>query len=110
MLTFGIWNAKVTCNPDEFAFFDPSNGTCKDYLADYMAGIGSAVNLTNPEATSQCQVCQYTRGSNYLKTLNINGYYYGWRDAGICVIFAISGYALVYVMMKLRTKASKKAE
>ncbi|KAF9885458.1 hypothetical protein FE257_012894 [Aspergillus nanangensis] len=110
MLTFGIWDAKVTCNADEFAYFDPANGTCQDYLADYMAGVGSAINLINPEAISQCQVCQYTRGSDYLKTLNIRDHYYGWRDAGICVIFAISGYTLVYVMMKLRTKASKKAE
>ncbi|KGO49411.1 CDR ABC transporter [Penicillium expansum] len=110
MFTFGIWDATVTCNAEEFAYFDPPNGTCKDYLADYMAGVGSAINLINPEATSQCQVCQYTRGSDYLKNLNINHYYYGWRDAGICVIFAISGYALVFGLMKLRTKASKKAE
>ncbi|KAJ5688500.1 hypothetical protein N7462_002892 [Penicillium macrosclerotiorum] len=110
MLTFGIWNATVTCSSDEFAYFDPPNGTCKDYLSDFMAGTGSAINLINPEATSQCQVCQYSRGSDYLKTLNINHYYYGWRNAGICVIFALSGYALVFLMMKLRTKASKKAE
>ncbi|PWY65420.1 hypothetical protein BO83DRAFT_419948 [Aspergillus eucalypticola CBS 122712] len=110
MLTFGIWNAEVVCSSDEFAYFDPPNGTCKEYLSEYMAGAGSAINLINPEATSQCQVCEYTRGSDYLKTLNINDYYYGWRDAGICVIFAISGYMLVFVMMKLRTKASKKAE
>lgn len=110
MLTFGMWDTTVTCNAEEFAYFDPPNGTCKDYLAHYMAGVGSAINLINPEATSQCQVCQYTRGSDYLKTLSINHYYYGWRNAGICVIFAISGYALVFVLMKLRTKASKKAE
>ncbi|KAL6229440.1 hypothetical protein BDW75DRAFT_245735 [Aspergillus navahoensis] len=109
MLTFGIWNAEVKCAPGEYAFFDPPNGTCKDYLADYMT-TNSAVNLVNPEATSQCQVCQYTRGSDYLKTLGIHHHYYGWRDAGICVIFALSGYFLVFVMMKLRTKASKKAE
>ncbi|KAF3386286.1 Brefeldin A resistance protein [Penicillium rolfsii] len=110
MLTFGIWNAEVTCAPSELAYFDPPNGTCKEYLADFLAGPGSAANLINPEATSQCQVCEYSRGSDYLKTLGIHHYYYGWRDAGICVIFAISGYLLVFVMMKLRTKASKKAE
>ncbi|KAJ5618549.1 ATP-binding cassette transporter [Penicillium herquei] len=110
MLTFGIWNSNVRCTSDEFAYFDPPSGTCKEYLAEYIAGAGSAVNLINPDATSQCQVCEYTHGSDYLKTLNIEHYYYGWRDAGICVIFALSGYALVYIMMKLRTKASKKAE
>jgi ABC-type multidrug transport system permease subunit len=38
ILTFGIWDAKVTCNEDEFAYFDPTNGTCAEYLSDYMAG------------------------------------------------------------------------
>ncbi|GES57400.1 ATP-binding cassette transporter [Aspergillus terreus] len=110
MLTFGIWDAKVTCNADEFAVFDPTNGTCGEYLADFMRGDGWRINLTNPDATSACKVCQYREGSDFLTTLNINDYYYGWRDAGISVIFAISGYALVFGLMKLRTKASKKAE
>ncbi|KAJ6134562.1 hypothetical protein N7523_000884 [Penicillium sp. IBT 18751x] len=110
MLTFGLWDAKVTCNEDEFALFDPVNGTCAQYLKDYMAGAGSMVNLVNPDATSGCKVCEYTNGSDFLRTLNINHYYVGWRDAAITVIFAISGYALVFGLMKLRTKASKKAE
>jgi ABC-type multidrug transport system permease subunit len=110
MLTFNLWDAKVTCNEDEFAVFDPINGTCAQYLKDYMAGEVSTVNLINPGATSACKVCEYTDGSDFLKTLNINHYYVGWRDAAISVIFAISGYALVFGLMKLRTKASKKAE
>ncbi|KAJ5140829.1 hypothetical protein N7448_004237 [Penicillium atrosanguineum] len=110
MLTFGLWDAKVTCNEDEFAVFDPINGTCAQYLKEYMAGAGSMVNLINPDATTGCKVCEYTDGSDFLKTLNINHYYVGWRDAAITVIFAISGYALVFGLMKLRTKASKKAE
>ncbi|KAJ5760456.1 hypothetical protein N7520_007612 [Penicillium odoratum] len=110
MLTFGIWDAKVTCNEDEFAVFDPTNGTCAQYLKDYLSGEGYMANLINPDATSGCKVCEYTNGSDFLKTLNINHYYVGWRDAAISVIFAISGYALVFGLMKLRTKASKKAE
>ncbi|RAH84934.1 pleiotropic drug resistance protein, ABC superfamily [Aspergillus japonicus CBS 114.51] len=110
MLVFGIWGAKVTCNADEFAVFDPVNGTCAEYLQSYVANKGWRVNLVNPEATADCRVCEYTDGSDFLTTLNINHYYYGWRDAGICVIFAVAGYALVFGLMKLRTKASKKAE
>ncbi|KAJ5933309.1 hypothetical protein N7454_005638 [Penicillium verhagenii] len=110
MLTFGLWDVKVTCNEDEFAVFDPTNGTCAEYLADYIAGDGWRVNLVNPDATSGCRVCEYTDGTGFLSTLNVNDYYFGWRDAAISVIFAISGYALVFGLMKLRTKASKKAE
>ncbi|PTU20673.1 hypothetical protein P175DRAFT_0458220 [Aspergillus ochraceoroseus IBT 24754] len=110
MLTFSIWDAKVACNENEFAVFDPVNGTCGDYLSQYINGNGWRVNLTNPDATSACKVCQYREGSGFLTTLNIKNYYYGWRDVGVSVIFAISGYALVFALMKLRTKASKKAE
>jgi ABC-type multidrug transport system permease subunit len=111
MLTFGIWDSKVNCKEEELAYFDPPNGTCASYLKDYMASAaGSAVNLLNPNATSGCEVCKYSHGSDYLEGINIKHHYYGWRNAGICVIFAISGYVLVFLMMKLRTKTSKKAE
>ncbi|KAH7118469.1 brefeldin A resistance protein [Dactylonectria macrodidyma] len=111
MLVFSVWGTEVTCKDHEFALFDTPNGTtCAEYLGDYMQGMGAATNLINPDATSGCRICQYTDGSDYLRTMNMNEYYYGWRDAVIVVIFAFSSYALVYLLMKLRTKASKKAE
>ncbi|KAF7560407.1 hypothetical protein G7046_g3742 [Stylonectria norvegica] len=112
MLTFTMWGADVNCNEGEFARFDPPNGTtCGDYLSDYLTtGMGAVSNLINPNATMDCQVCSYTKGEDYLRTLNLKEYYYGWRDAAIVVIFAFSSYAMVYALMKLRTKASKKSE
>ncbi|KAI9368335.1 ABC-2 type transporter-domain-containing protein [Aspergillus egyptiacus] len=111
LLVFTVYDVPVKCKGNEFATFDPPNGsTCADYLSDFMQGMGSLSNLVNPEATSGCQVCQYTWGSDYLYTLNLKEYYYGWRDAALVGLFVLSSYALVYVLMKLRTKASKKAE
>ncbi|OIW29306.1 hypothetical protein CONLIGDRAFT_633466 [Coniochaeta ligniaria NRRL 30616] len=111
MLTFDVWGATVTCAEEEFARFDPPNGTtCGQYLAGYMQGMGASSNLINPGATADCKVCQYRDGSDYLRVLNLHDYYFGWRDAGIVVIFAISSYVMVYVLMKIRTKTSKKAE
>jgi ABC-type multidrug transport system permease subunit len=111
MLVFDVWGTDVTCAPRELALFNPPNGTtCSEYLKEYMSGSGAAVNLLNPDATAGCEVCPYRDGSDYLRTLNLQEYYYGWRDAAIVVIFAISSYALVYGLMKLRTKTSKKAE
>jgi ABC-type multidrug transport system permease subunit len=111
MLVFDVWDTPVNCAESEFAIFDPPNGTtCGDYLANYMMGAGSASNLINPDATAACKVCEYSNGSDWLRTLNLESYSYGWRDAGIVVLFAFSSYALVYALMKLRTKASKKAE
>lgn len=110
MLTFVLWDQEVTCKPSELAVFDtPSGETCQTYLSDYLT-TNPAANLLNPAATSACEVCQYTRGSDYMNTINVFHYYYGWRDAAICVIFALSSYSLVFVLMKLRTKATKTAE
>ncbi|KAI4160960.1 MAG: hypothetical protein LQ342_005245 [Letrouitia transgressa] len=111
ILTFTVYDVEVTCGDSEFALFDtPNNQTCAEYLGSYLAGLGSRTNLINPEATSGCRVCQYRRGSDYLATLNISEYYHGWRDAAIVVIFAISSYVMVFLFMKLRTKATKKAQ
>jgi len=111
MLTFTVWDSPVHCAESEYAIFNTPNGTtCQDYLSEYLSGIGAASFLENPEATSGCKVCEFQQGSDYLKTLNLKEYYYGWRDAAIVVIFVFSSYAIVYLLMKLRTKASKKAE
>lgn len=111
LLVFSTFDAEVSCTGQEFALFDtPNNQTCAEYLGPYLAGSGSGANLINPTATAGCRVCQYRRGSDYLATLSLGDYYYGWRNVGIVVIFSISSYVMVYLLMKLRTKASKKAE
>lgn len=111
LLTFTTFDVPVRCAEGEFAIFDPPSGqTCATYLEGYMQGLGARTNLTNPDSTSGCRVCQYRTGADYLVGINLNDYYYGWRDAGIVVLFAFSSYALVYLLMKLRTKRSKTAE
>lgn len=71
--------------------------------------MGAATNLLNPDAMANCRVCQFTDGGDFLQTLNLNEEYYGWRNAAIVVIFVLSNYSLVFLMMKLRTKATKQA-
>lgn len=111
LLVFNVWDTNVQCKDSEFAVFDTPNGeTCSAYLSTFLESTsGSAANLINPDATSACRVCQYTYGSDYLRTLNLQDYYYGWRDNAIVVIFVISSYSMVYLLMKLRTKATKTA-
>lgn len=111
LLVFTTFDVDVECAEREFAIFDTPNGqSCASYLAEYLQGYGARSNLVNPDATSGCRVCQYNHGSDYLYNINLKDYYYGWRDAAIVVIFVLSSYALVYICMKLRTKASKKAQ
>ncbi|KAI5263415.1 putative Brefeldin A resistance protein [Aureobasidium subglaciale] len=110
-LVFTTWDVQVTCKRSELAIFDPPSAqTCLEYLTPYMQGMGARTNLLNPSATSACEVCQYRTGADYLATLNLTEKYFGWRDAGIVVLFVFSGYGLVYLLMKLRTKKSKTAE
>ncbi|RDW59497.1 ABC transporter-2 [Coleophoma cylindrospora] len=111
LLVFTTFDAPVSCREGEFAIFNPpSNSTCIEYLTDYMQGMGARTNLVNPDATEGCKVCEYRVGSDYLYTLSLPDYYYGWRDAGIVALFVVSSYAMVYLLMKLRTKRSKTAE
>ncbi|KAF1846592.1 uncharacterized protein K460DRAFT_335726 [Cucurbitaria berberidis CBS 394.84] len=111
MLVFTTFDAEVTCDSNELAIFDPvPNQTCAEYLTEYTQGMGSRARLLNPDATAACEVCQYRFGADYLYSLNLKEYYYGWRDLAITALFVISSYALVFGLMKLRTKATKKAE
>lgn len=111
ILSFGLRDAKVTCSSRELAVFDPPTGqTCANYLATYLTQYNTAANHLNPEATASCQVCQYSTGTGYLATLNLGDKVDGWRDIGITAIFVCSSYALVFALMKLRTKATKTAD
>lgn len=111
MLWFVIWDEPVTCRPEQLARFDPPQGmTCAAYLEPYMTTVNPGANLLNPVATAGCQVCTYTTGTDYLRTINIKEVYTGWQFVGITGIFVLSSYMLVFVMMKLRTKATKKAD
>jgi ATP-binding cassette subfamily G (WHITE) protein 2 (SNQ2) len=110
LLGFASWSGKVNCRRNELAIFDPPmNQTCGQYLSAYQQGFGASTNLLNPNATSDCEVCQVRSGADFLRSLNYNEEYYGWRNVGILVLFSFSSYGLVYLMMKLRTKATKKA-
>ncbi|KAL2827138.1 ABC-2 type transporter-domain-containing protein [Aspergillus cavernicola] len=112
LLIFTIWDKPVHCKPNELPVFNPApNQTCGEYLDLYQHSIpGWATNLLNPDDTVDCRVCQYTLGGDYLRTLNLEERYSGWRNAGIVVGFVVGIYGLVFLMMKLRTKATKKAE
>ncbi|KAF4552880.1 ABC-2 type transporter-like protein 4 [Elsinoe fawcettii] len=111
LMVFTTWEVQVTCKESELAIFNPAdNQTCGTYLGPYLQGVGSGANLLNPDALESCRVCQYREGKDYLRTLNLLEYDYGWRNAGIVTLFTFSSYALVYLLMKLRTKSSKKAE
>jgi ATP-binding cassette subfamily G (WHITE) protein 2 (SNQ2) len=96
---------------DELTNFDPPIGqTCGQYLETFLTKYNPGANLLNPQATEGCQVCPYRTGNDYLNTIELGGSEDGWRNVGITAIFVISSYGMVFLMMKLRTKASKRAD
>jgi ATP-binding cassette subfamily G (WHITE) protein 2 (SNQ2) len=103
-----VWDVQVHCKQDELTTIPlPSGETCGSYMAEFL---GSNVGyIVDPNNSTSCEYCQYTTGADYLRTMNINEKYYGWRDVGITALFCFSTYGLVFLMMKLRSKATKTA-
>ncbi|KAI1422119.1 putative ABC multidrug transporter [Xylaria sp. FL1777] len=100
------WDTEVVCKTSELTSIPlPSNTTCGEYMADFLSQHPGYV--TDEGNTTVCSYCPYSMGADYLRTLNFNERYYGWRDVGITALFCISSYALVFLMMRLRTKATK---
>lgn len=108
LITFPIWDTKVECRPHEYGYFDPPSGqTCGQYLQTFMSYASGYLN--NPEATANCEYCGYKKGSEYLYNLNIKRHIIGWQGILITLLFIISSYSFVFLLLKLRSKGTKTA-
>lgn len=84
----------VQCSIEETARFDaPPGQTCTQYAGDFARAAGGY--LLNPDATSDCQYCQYSVGNQYLETLNVSASD-KWRDFGVFLVFVFTNWFLVY--------------
>nr|POE53616.1 brefeldin a resistance protein [Quercus suber] len=94
VLAATLHNIPVSCTSDETAHFDaPPGQTCMQYAGAFASSAGG--NLTNPDATQDCQYCPYTVGDQYLASLNIQASD-KWRDFGVFLVFVCTNYMLVY--------------
>jgi ATP-binding cassette subfamily G (WHITE) protein 2 (SNQ2) len=74
-----VWDVEVQCKSSELASIPlPSNTTCGDYMAEFLSS--AAGYVVDTTSTTSCEYCQYSTGADYLKTMNINESYYGWRN------------------------------
>ncbi|KAI1311781.1 putative ABC multidrug transporter [Xylaria venustula] len=102
------WDTEIVCKESELTSIPlPPDTTCGEYMTEFLSHYSGYV--TDEGSNTTCSYCPYSSGAEYLKTLNFNERYYGWRDVGITALFCISSYALVFLMMRLRTKATKTA-
>lgn len=89
LLVSAIGNGKeIVCRESEFAVIQPTDEqSCEAFLEPFLSSAGGYVN--NPDATSDCQYCQYRTGDEYLKTVE-----FSWsnRAADIGYLFAYIGF------------------
>lgn len=103
-----LWDVDVNCGEQEMGHFDPPAGqTCGEYMETFLGQHPGY--LTDPAATTACSYCPFSKGSEYLATLNKPRHVYGWRDICLTLLFVVSSYCLVFILMKLRSKRSKTA-
>ncbi|KAG0249180.1 hypothetical protein BG011_009523 [Mortierella polycephala] len=84
----------VRCDTTEFNIFQPPAGqTCIQYAGEFMAR--SAVGyINNPGATQDCQYCQYLKGQDFYRNLNMD-FGHRWRNIGIACIYLVSNISLI---------------
>ena len=103
MISVLVHDRPVTCKEEEFNVLQPISGTtCGEYLSNFFANNDGYVN--NPNATSNCQVCQYSVGDEYLKDTGMS-YSYNWRNVGLfCAYIAFNFCSMVALYFFLRVK------
>lgn len=129
LMTFTIWDAKVTCSPEEYGHFDPPNGTtCGDYMAEfftYSTGyLRDPVSLISQSTDGSLQrstassAGTVTAASTWRTSTCPSTFTPGAMPSSLCrlqvdvandSLFCVSSYALVFLLLKLRSKRSKTA-
>lgn len=108
MITTGLANQAVTCADNEFLTFQPSAGTCGQYMQPWISQAGGY--LLDPNATSDCQFCSISDTNSFLSAFSVS-YTNRWRDFGILwayIIFNIGGAVLIYWLARVPKGAKKK--
>ncbi|KAI9743048.1 MAG: hypothetical protein M1818_003343 [Claussenomyces sp. TS43310] len=109
LLSTGLANNNVTCDPIELVTFMPPSGqTCGQYMAPYMQLAGGAVY--NPDATANCEFCTIAETNVYLASI-YSFYSQRWRNFGFMWIYicfntaaAVFFYWLARVPKKSRSR------
>lgn len=82
LISPALWDVEVKCKSDEYAIFDPPEGmTCENYMSAFLSEAPGYLN--NPNATSDCEYCVISKGSDYLNALNLGKKVDGWRDIAL---------------------------
>ncbi|KAI1128101.1 ABC transporter PeaB1 [Nemania abortiva] len=93
-----LYGLNLVCDSAETSMFQPANGTCQDYAADFL---GTATGyLVNPDALSDCLYCPYKDGQSYYTRW---GYDFAnrYRNVGVVIGFIAFNFTTVIALTYL---------
>ncbi|KAJ4986667.1 ABC-2 type transporter [Stagonosporopsis vannaccii] len=103
-----LGQAPAYCAENEFQVFAPANGTCAEYMQQYMSMAGGY--LRDGQATDQCQYCQIDSTDQFLIRINAN-WDTRWRDFGLLWVYVVFNVAAAMFLYWLcRVPKGKKAK
>ncbi|CAN9268425.1 unnamed protein product [Alternaria sp. RS040] len=92
MMSTGVHDVPVQCTAAETNVFQPPQGqTCGDYAGAF-ANASMAI-LYNPDASQDCQFCQFAVADVYLGALNMS-YDDRWRNFGFLIVYTAFNVAV----------------
>lgn len=103
-----LGQAPAYCSESEFQVFAPANGTCIEYMQQYISMAGGY--LQDGQATDQCQYCRVDSTDQFLVSINSN-WDTRWRDFGLLWVYVVFNVAAaVFLYWLCRVPKSKKAK
>ncbi|KAH8425503.1 Multidrug resistance protein [Aspergillus melleus] len=106
-LSTSLGRAPMHCDNNEYQIIRiPPNQTCGVYMRDYLDSNGGSIS--DPNATSQCQYCQYTQTDQFLATFGAH-FSERWMDFGLLLVYAaFNAFMAVFLYWALRVPKRKK--
>jgi len=91
LITDGV---PIRCSTSELAIFPPPPGqSCQSYAGSYAQQAGGYVQT---QANGDCGFCQYSSGTQFARSFNINPAHI-WRDFGLFWVYIVFNFAVVFL-------------
>ncbi|GFZ48255.1 hypothetical protein JCM24511_06003 [Saitozyma sp. JCM 24511] len=98
LVTTGLHGVPVVCKSTEFLLFPPPSGqTCGQYANGFANAVGGYIN--NPNATDECQYCQYSVGDSFFASLNMD---FSERGEAIGVFVCFLVFNIIVLLVAAR--------
>ncbi|KAK3823093.1 MAG: ABC-2 type transporter-domain-containing protein [Benniella sp.] len=95
LVTSQLYDVNVRCDGSEYSIFQPPAGqTCGSYMSEFLKRAPGYIN--NMDDTMNCQYCQYSKGEDFYKGLNME-FGHRWRNMGIFIAYIVANIVLIFL-------------